>query len=145
MGLNGRKNPLELDRKKEDDELLRGVSFKYTYSFYRYFLGSHSAPDAVLSSKLQWGIKQESGSQGAYILSQRDRPRTRKQIIYLFILLFPGLHLQHMDISRIGVKSELQLPPYITATATQDPSHVCDLHHSSWQCWIPDPLSKARD
>ena len=24
-------------------------------------------------------------------------------------------------------------------------SHVCDLYHSSWQCRIPDPLSKARN
>ena len=41
------------------------------------------------------------------------------------------------------VKSELQLPAY--ATATWDPSGVCDLHHSSWQRRIPDPLSKARN
>ena len=27
----------------------------------------------------------------------------------------------------------------------RDPSHVCDLHHSSWQCWILNALSKARD
>ena len=27
----------------------------------------------------------------------------------------------------------------------QDLSHVCDLYHSSWQCWILNPLSKARD
>ena len=33
----------------------------------------------------------------------------------------------------------------ITATTTQDQSHVCDLHHSSWQHWILSPLSKARD
>ena len=26
-----------------------------------------------------------------------------------------------------------------------DPSHVCDLYHSSWQCWILNPLSEARD
>ena len=26
-----------------------------------------------------------------------------------------------------------------------DPSRVCDLHHSSRQRWIPDPLSEARD
>ena len=24
-----------------------------------------------------------------------------------------------------------------------DPSHVCDLHHISWQCWILNPLSKS--
>ena len=27
----------------------------------------------------------------------------------------------------------------------QDPSHVCNLHHSSGQRWIPNPLSEARD
>ena len=60
-----------------------------------------------------------------------------------FSLLAP--HLRHMEVPNLGVKLELQLPVYTTATATQDPSHICDLHHSSWQCWIPDPLSKARD
>ena len=50
-----------------------------------------------------------------------------------------------MKIPRLGVKSELQLPAYITATATRDPSCVCDLHHSSWQRRILNPLSKARD
>ena len=29
--------------------------------------------------------------------------------------------------------------------AAQDPSHVCDLHHSLWQCWIHNPLSEARN
>ena len=36
-----------------------------------------------------------------------------------------------MEIPRLGVEQELQLPVYATATATQDLSHVCDLHHSS--------------
>ena len=40
---------------------------------------------------------------------------------------------------------ELQLLAYTTATATQDPSHVCHLHHSSWQYRILNPLSDARD
>ena len=34
---------------------------------------------------------------------------------------------------------------YATVTATPDPSHVCDLHSSSWQCQILNPLNKARD
>ena len=46
---------------------------------------------------------------------------------------------------RLGVESELLLPAYTTATATWDPSPVCDLHHSSRQCWIPNPQSKAGD
>ena len=32
-----------------------------------------------------------------------------------------------------------------TATATPDPSLVCDLHHSSWKHRILSSLSKARD
>ena len=28
---------------------------------------------------------------------------------------------------------------------TWDLSRICNLHHSSWKCWIPDPLRKARD
>ena len=51
-----------------------------------------------------------------------------------------------MEVPRLGVKSELlQLPAYTTATTTLDPSHVCDLHHSSWQRWIPNPVIEARD
>ena len=61
------------------------------------------------------------------------------------IFVFLGPHLQHMEVPRLGVKSELQLPAYTTATATRDLSHVCDLRHSSWQCWILNPRSKARD
>ena len=40
---------------------------------------------------------------------------------------------------------ELQLPAYPTATETQDLSHVCELHHSSRQHWILNPLIEARD
>ena len=47
--------------------------------------------------------------------------------------------------SGLGVESELQLPAYTTATATLDPSNICDLHHSLWQCWITNPLREARD
>ena len=50
-----------------------------------------------------------------------------------------------MEDPRLGVESELQMLAYATATATQFLSHVCDLHHSSWQRQIPDPLSEARD
>ena len=34
---------------------------------------------------------------------------------------------------------------YTTATAMPELSHICDLHHSSWQCQILNPLSEARD
>ena len=48
-----------------------------------------------------------------------------------------------MEVPRLGVESELQLPA--TATATWDLSCVCNLHYSSRQCWIPNPLNEARD
>ena len=63
----------------------------------------------------------------------------------LFWFWFLGLRLQHMEVPRLGVKSELQLLAYTTATAIWDLSHVCDLHHSSQQCQIHNPLSEARD
>ena len=68
-------------------------------------------------------------------------------IFYLFIFLsfvFLGPHLQHMEVPWLGVELK-QLLAYATAIAALDPSRVCDLHHSSPQCWIPNPLSKARD
>ena len=52
---------------------------------------------------------------------------------FAFSFVFLGLHLWHMEVPRPGVKSELQLPAYTTATATPALSHVCDLHHSSGQ------------
>ena len=50
-----------------------------------------------------------------------------------FLLFFLGPYLQHMEVPRLGVELELQLPVYTTATATLDPSHICNLHRSSWQ------------
>ena len=50
-----------------------------------------------------------------------------------------------MEVPRLGVESELLLLAYTTATATLDPSRVCDLHYSSQQRWILNPLSEARD
>ena len=50
-----------------------------------------------------------------------------------------------MEVPRLGVELELQLPAYTTAIATPDPSGVYDLHHSSWQRQILNPLSEAWD
>ena len=50
-----------------------------------------------------------------------------------------------MEVSRLRVKLELQLPAYTTATAMQDLSHICDLHHSSRQRQILNPVIEDRD
>ena len=49
----------------------------------------------------------------------------------------------HMKVPRLGVELELQLPAY--TTATQDPSHFCDLHCISWQCHALNPVRGAGD
>jgi len=60
-------------------------------------------------------------------------------IFFLFLFFcFLGPHPRPMEGPRLGVELELQMPAYTTATARQDPSHICDLNHSSWQCWITD-------
>ena len=62
-----------------------------------------------------------------------------------FCFVFLGPNLWHTQVPRLGVKLELQLPVYTTATAMPDPGRVCNLHHTSWQGQILNPLSEARD
>ena len=50
-----------------------------------------------------------------------------------------------MELLSLGVKSELQPPVYARATAMQDLSHICNLHHSLQQYHILKPLAEARD
>ena len=78
---------------------------------------------------------------------KKDSPGRWYCFIYLFIIyyFFIGLHLRHVEILRLGVTSELQPLVYATTTATWAPSRVCNLYHSSWQCQILNPASKARD
>ena len=69
---------------------------------------------------------------------------------FIFICLFIyfcwlGPHLQHMEVPRLGVEWELQLPATATATAMPEPSRVCGLHHSSRQHQILNPLREARN
>ena len=66
-------------------------------------------------------------------------------LVNFFSFFFVGPHPWHMEVSRLGVELELQLPSFAPATATGDPSHVCSLHHSSKQCHILNPLSQVRD
>ena len=61
--------------------------------------------------------------------------------LFFFCFLWP--HLRHMEVLGLQVESKLQLPAY--ATATPDPSHVCNLCHSSQQHQILNSLSKAWD
>ena len=58
-----------------------------------------------------------------------EMAKKNHQILEIFFFfLWP--HLHHVEISRLGVESELQLLAYITATL--DLSHICDLCCSLW-------------
>ena len=43
-------------------------------------------------------------------------------VVVVFAFGFLGLHLRHMEVLRLEVKLELQLPPYVTATVMRDPA-----------------------
>ena len=64
-------------------------------------------------------------------------------LFFFFFFSFLGPHPRHMEVPRLGVKSELQLPA--TARATWDLSLLFDLHHNSRQRWILNPLSEAKN
>ena len=57
--------------------------------------------------------------------------------LILFLFWFLGPHLRHMEVPKLGVQSELQLP------AVPDSSCICDLQHSSLPRQILNPLSRA--
>jgi len=65
--------------------------------------------------------------------------------LFFFFLLFTAAPVVYSISQARSRESELQLPACTTATATWNPSLVCNLHHSSRQCWILNPLSRARD
>ena len=64
----------------------------------------------------------------------------------LFIC-FLRLHLQHLEVPRLGVRLELQLPTYTTATAMWDPT--VSVTDASWilvgflTCWATRGTSKT--
>ena len=61
---------------------------------------------------------------------------------------FLGLHLWHMEVLRLGVESGAAtgiLHSHSHSHTMRDPSSACDLHHSSQQYWILNPLSEDRD
>ena len=66
---------------------------------------------------------------------------------FAFFFAFLGPFSRHMEAPRLEIKLELeqQLLAYTTATATPDPSRICNLHHSLWQCQIFNPPNEARD
>ena len=66
-------------------------------------------------------------------------------VLFIYVFVFLGPHSRHREVPRPGVELELLPLAYSTATAAPDLSRICDLHHSSQQRQILNPLSEARD
>ena len=81
----------------------------------------------------------QEGPHWPFILSKRGA----RQGFVVVVVVVLGPHPQCMEIPKLDVESELQLPA--STTATQDPSCIFDLHCSLWQHWILNLLSEARD
>ena len=62
-------------------------------------------------------------------LKKQNKQNPLLNFVCLCLFYFLGPNLQHMEAPRLGIKSELQL-------LATDMGCVCNLHHSSWQCWI---------
>ena len=88
------------------------------------------------------------GVASCYHLTTQDlntaTPTARYTSIF-FSFVYLQLHSWPVEGLRLRIKSEPQPPAYATATAIQDPSHICNLCHSLWQHWILNPLREARD
>ena len=50
-----------------------------------------------------------------------------------------------MEIPRLGVRLELQLPAYSHSCGNTRSESYLQLHHSLWQLRVLNPLSEARD
>ena len=91
------------------------------------------------------GLPLEETSSGG-IWQEHRGPQCLKRMLGSLHLFFSlGLYPRHMEVPRLGVQLGLQLPAYTTATARQDLSLICDLHHSSRQHRILNLWCDARD
>ena len=66
-------------------------------------------------------------------------------IFFFFFFFLRAACPSIWKIPGVELELQLQLPVFTKATATRDPSWVCDLHHSSWQHRILNPLNGARN
>ena len=98
----------------------------------------------LTGAEIEGGTGCQGSHDGQPLLGQRQESGLTGTISLLFFCLFRAAPTAYGG-SQLRVKLEPQLPAYTTATATPEWSLVCDLHHSSRQCRIFNPLSKAMD
>ena len=100
---------------------------------------------AYCDNHLKNGTNRKVTTQGTHLVWGLDRSEENLPEHHLLIyLLFRAAPINYGS-SQARDELELQLPAYATATAMPDLSCLCNLHHSSQQCRILNPLHKARD
>ena len=67
---------------------------------------------------------------------------TWTHLVFVFVFVFPFFKTELTAYGGSQARGPIRatLLAYTTATATWDPSRVCNLHHGSWQCQILNPL-----
>ena len=69
-----------------------------------------------------------------------------QSFLFCFVLFWFVFGATPVAYTRSQARGRLRaVAAYPTATATPNPSHICNLHHGSRQQWIVNSLSKARD
>ena len=151
-GSNPLSHCLTIPANKPQVPSMKGTFHKQTGGNDRDHHGEVAGGSKVLSHGRDTGVwrvaPQNSCLQGRWFLficSESISLFCKLQSWFPLFFAFLELYPWHTEVPRLGVQLELQLPPYTTATATADLSHVCDLHHSLWQCQILNLLSEARD
>ena len=121
-------------------------SIHYPLSFYAPSLSRVPTLDPFLLHT-SWRLRTTETEKGAVPLNNLSGHCLRENPKYFSFLFFCilGLYLWHMEVPRLGVSLELQLPTYTTATAMPDSSRICDLQYSWWQCRILNPLNEPWD
>ena len=65
-------------------------------------------------------------------------------MVFFGFFFFIGPHFRHMEVPRPEFKSVLHPSANTASTEMPELSHICDLHHSSWQRQILNPLREAK-
>jgi len=67
----------------------------------------------------------ESKTLSVRLENAKNKPEKMYPNFFFLLFCFLGLYLWHMEVPRLGVKSELQLPAYAAATAMPQPDLSC--------------------
>ena len=99
---------------------------QYFYLFMKYYT-IFIYPFTQLTDAHLWSMYVDLCSKCFEKYQAKEKMKTSFRMLLLVDMeqLYLGLHLQHMEISRLGVKLELQLLVYDTATETLDPGFLC--------------------